>query len=228
MEPLPRIAAVEAVDSRAEDSPQRSPVEIENSGFEEKAPRLPGGAVDIHRHDSGPSPAPAALAEMFAGAGQSFKLVQTQLTRCAMPGNDRRSSPIVKLIVMKRAASQATPPPRVAINPDRVTHTSERLPGRSQRHLFRRPSGCLEGSFSQVVARLIGPGEAPEGAGQRAGSRRADAGLMLEDEVPRNPAESAPLEGSRAMTRSASCRRSVALDDPGPARLVGPHCPAVR
>ena len=66
---------------------------------------------------------------------------------------------IVKLIIMKKGGE----PGNVAINPDRVTHVRT-ASGPFTDIYFGEHRVAVEGTFSQVVARLNGEAEVPEGA----------------------------------------------------------------
>ena len=68
----------------------------------------------------------------------------------------------MKLIVMKKGGE----PGEVAINPDRVTHVRA-ASGPFTDIYFGDHRVAVEGTFSQVVARLTGQAEAPEGAGAK-------------------------------------------------------------
>ncbi|HYI41553.1 MAG TPA: hypothetical protein VE053_14675 [Allosphingosinicella sp.] len=65
----------------------------------------------------------------------------------------------MKLIVMKKAGE----PGDVAINPDRVTHVRT-ASGPFTDIYFGEHRVAVEGTFAQVVARLAGEVEVPEGA----------------------------------------------------------------
>jgi len=65
----------------------------------------------------------------------------------------------VKLIVMKKGGE----PGEVAINPDRVTHVRA-ASGPFTDIYFGEHRVAVEGSFAQVVARLTGGAEIPDGA----------------------------------------------------------------
>lgn len=65
----------------------------------------------------------------------------------------------MKLIVMKKGGE----PGNVAINPDKVTHVRA-ASGPFTDIYFGETRVAVEGSFAQVVARLIGQAEAEEGS----------------------------------------------------------------
>jgi hypothetical protein len=65
----------------------------------------------------------------------------------------------VKLIIMKKGGE----PGDVAINPDRVTHIRT-ASGPFTDIYFGEHRVAVEGTFAQVVARLTGQAEQPEGA----------------------------------------------------------------
>jgi putative component of toxin-antitoxin plasmid stabilization module len=73
--------------------------------------------------------------------------------------NRRERKPIVKLIVMKKGGE----PGDVAINPEKVTHVRT-ASGPFTDIYFGEHRVAVEGSFAQVVARLTGQAEAPDGA----------------------------------------------------------------
>jgi hypothetical protein len=50
LEPLPDIAAVKPMHSGAEDTTERLPLQIIDEHFVQKADRISGRAVNIHRH----------------------------------------------------------------------------------------------------------------------------------------------------------------------------------
>jgi hypothetical protein len=70
--------------------------------------------------------------------------------------------PIVKLIVMKKGGE----PGNVAINPEKVTHVRT-ASGPFTDIYFGEHRVAVEGSFAQVVARLTGEAEVPEGAASK-------------------------------------------------------------
>jgi hypothetical protein len=71
----------------------------------------------------------------------------------------RSARPIVKLIVMKKGGE----PGDVAINPDLVTHVRT-ASGPFTDIYFGEHRVAVEGTFAQVVARLTGQAEVPDGA----------------------------------------------------------------
>ena len=73
--------------------------------------------------------------------------------------NRRERKPIVKLIVMKKGGE----PGDVAINPEKVTHVRT-ASGPFTDIYFGEHRVAVEGSFAQVVARLTGQAETPDGA----------------------------------------------------------------
>ena len=76
-----------------------------------------------------------------------------------MESRDSRSEArAVKLIVMKKGGE----PGEVAINPDRVTHVRA-ASGPFTDIYFGEHRVAVEGSFSQVVARLTDPSETADG-----------------------------------------------------------------
>ena len=80
-----------------------------------------------------------------------------------MPLNPRSGQtepgPIVKLIVMKKGGE----PGQVAINPDKVTHVRT-ASGPFTDIYFGEHRVAVEGTFSQVVARLTGQAEDADSA----------------------------------------------------------------
>lgn len=76
-----------------------------------------------------------------------------------LESGQKERGPVVKLIVMKKGGE----PGNVAINPDRVTHVRA-ASGPFTDIYFGEHRVAVEGSFTQVVARLTGQAEIEDGA----------------------------------------------------------------